>query len=118
MACGLRGTKIGGAAYRQGSGLNGDARNYQFRAGLLEADANSGHLTIREPPVCALVRRRLRDILKPDEIDLLYLRFSAGWSQAAVARKLGCFRSTIKRREERILQLVRADRLLREAAGC
>jgi hypothetical protein len=118
MACDSRGTKVEGAAFRQGAMLSGVARHYQYRVALINMDVSETATPLLEPPICALVRRRLRDLLEPADLDLLYLRFCAGWSQAAVAKEWGCFRSTIKRREERILRKVRADLLLREAAGC
>ncbi|HMF15351.1 MAG TPA: hypothetical protein VKE94_23715 [Gemmataceae bacterium] len=114
IACGARGNRIEGAAYRQGAALNGEARCYQFRDG-------DGDLALRafgEPSICSLVRRRLRALLDQADIDLLYLRYCAEWRQAAVADEWGCCRSTIKRREERIRRTLLADPLLQRAAAC
>jgi hypothetical protein len=117
IACGLGGAKIQGTAYRQGSKHNGVASCYQFRAVEADGEAGSDGETPRDPPVCAVVRRRLRVLLGEDDIDLLYLRYCAGWSQAGVARQLRCNRSTVKRREQRILRKILADPVLQQAAA-
>jgi DNA-directed RNA polymerase specialized sigma24 family protein len=61
----------------------------------------------------ALVQARLQMLLADADVDLLYLRFVAGWSQADVARERGVHRSTIKRREQHSLAILRGDPALR-----
>jgi hypothetical protein len=117
IACGRGGAKIHGTAYRQGSKHNGVTACYQFRVTEADGEADRGDETRHEPPVCAVVRRRLRVLLDHHDVDLLYLRYGAGWSQAAVAQHLGCCRSTVKRREERILRQLLEDPALRQAAA-
>src|SRR5262249_29923465 len=114
IACGAHGNRITGAAYRQGARLNGEARFYRFRDG----DEDRVFRALGEPSICSLVRRRLRALLDQADIDLLYLRYCAEWSQAAVAEEWGCCRSTIMRREERIRRTLLADPLLQRAAAC
>jgi DNA-directed RNA polymerase specialized sigma24 family protein len=109
IACNRIGTKVDGIAYRNGR-LSRDAACYQFRDGQANGVAGNHTLTV-------LVQKRLGELLAAKDIDLLYLRFVAGWSQAEIARERGCHRSTIKRRENRLLQTLRADPLLRRAAG-
>src|SRR5262245_27588298 len=113
VVSGPGGNRIEGTAYREGTKLDGAARCYQFRDG----DEDVACRALREPAICALVRRRLRALLCPPDIDLLYLRFCAGWSQAAVAEEWRCCRSTIMRREERVRRTLLADPALCLAAG-
>jgi hypothetical protein len=113
IACGANGNRLAGAAYRQGVRLNGEARSYQFRDG----DEHLAISGLGEPSICSLVRRRLRALLDRTDIDLLYLRYCAEWSQAAVAEEWGCCRSTIMRREERIRRMLLADPVLQRVAA-
>src|SRR5262249_24331986 len=106
------GNRVEGAASRQGVKLNGAAQCYQFRNG----DEDLAWRALQEPAICTLRRRRLRALLSPTDLDLLHLRFAAGWSQAAVAEEWGCNRSTIKRREERIRRKLLTDPALQQAA--
>ena len=99
IACGVLGNRIEGAAYRQGARLNVEARCYQFRDPKNNGQGVLVYPALQEPSICTVVRRRLRDLLSQADIDLLYLRYCAGWSQAALAEELGCCRSTVKRRE-------------------
>jgi hypothetical protein len=115
VACSHQGTRLNGVTYRNGSKLDGLARCYQFRDPGPAAESD-GDGTLHDPPLGILVRQRLEELLSPADLDLLYLRFCAGWSQADVARELGCCRSTVKRREERIRRQVQADPTLRQAA--
>ena len=110
LACDRHGSKINGTAYGNGK-LTGDARCYQFRDGGADQDGSAGEAVI------ALVQERLTALVDAADIDLIYLRFVAGLSQAELARDLGCHRSSIKRREDRVLATLRADPQLRRAAG-
>jgi hypothetical protein len=116
VACSHQGTRVNGVTYRNGSKLNGLARCYQFREPGPGVGVDEGNLAPHDPPLCTLVRQRLQELFSQADIDLLYLRFSAGWSQASVARELGCCRSTVKRREERIRRRILADPTLQQAA--
>jgi hypothetical protein len=115
VACSHQGSPMNGVSYRNGSKLDGLARCYQFREPGPGAAAD-GDETMHDLPLGALVRQRLQELLRPADLDLLYLRFCAGWSQADVARELGCNRSTVKRREERLCRRLRADPTLQRAA--
>jgi hypothetical protein len=115
VACSHQGNRVNGVTYRNSSKLDGSARCYQFRETGPGMEVG-GDLAPNDPPLCALVRQRLREFLSQADIDLLYLRFCAGWSQADVARELDCCRSTVKRREERIRQRILADPTLQRAA--
>jgi hypothetical protein len=115
VACNVQGTKVDGISYRLAK-PNRDARYYQFRDFEHNVVANDLDPALCEPPICKLVRRRLRELLSSEDIDLLYLRLVAGWRQADIAREQGCHRSSVKRREDRIRQTLLADPILRQAA--
>jgi DNA-directed RNA polymerase specialized sigma24 family protein len=116
LACTACGAKVHGIAYRNGK-LRGDAACYQFRDGRLEGQPDLEDHFAGDPTLAARVQRRLGELLAPNDIDLLYLRFVAGWSQAEMARARGCHRSTIKRREDRIMKTARLDPSLGQFAG-
>jgi len=116
LACTRCGAKVHGIAYRNGK-LSRDAACYQFRAGGPYGHPGPEAHFASDATLAALVQRRLCELLGRKDIDLLYLRFVAGWSQAEMARARGCHRSTIKRHEDRITTTVRFDPLLRQFAG-
>jgi hypothetical protein len=116
LACTRCGAKIYGIAYRNGK-LSHDAACYQFRDGRLDGQSGPEDHFAGDAMLAARVQERLGELLGPKDIDLLYLRFVAGWSQAEMARARGCHRSTIKRREDRIMKSVRLDPFLRQFAG-
>jgi hypothetical protein len=105
-----------GLAYRHGK-MTGDARCYQFHDSAPNGEVEQQETAVGHYPLGASVRERLGELLAPEDIDLLYLRYVAGWTQADIARQRDCHRSTIKRREDYILRTIRADPHLRQAAG-
>jgi DNA-directed RNA polymerase specialized sigma24 family protein len=110
------GAKVHGIAYRNGK-LSRDAACYQFRDCRLDGQPDPEDHLADKHTLAVRVQRRLGELLARKDIDLLYLRFVAGWSQAEMARARACHRSTIKRREDRITKTVRLDPLLLQFAG-
>lgn len=109
VACELVGRKTLGRLYRQGrQGLSSP----RFRFAPFELNGDVERAPRREERG-RMVQQRLEALLTLREIDLLYLRFVAEWSQSEVARERGVHRSTIKRQEERIFAVLRVDPLLR-----
>jgi hypothetical protein len=115
LACSCGGSKVNGTAYRNGK-LSHDAALYQFRDGWTEGQSNVEDGFSKNGTLATFVQKRLGELLAAEDIDLIYLRFVAGWSQAEIARERKCHRSTIKRREDRVLRTLRVDPALREAA--
>jgi hypothetical protein len=83
---------------------------------LNDLDDDIAAVLIRELRSSA-VETRLQQLLRPEDIDVLYLRLVAGWSLADVAREQCCHRSTIQRREDRALRQLRRDAGLQQLAG-
>ena len=109
IACDLQGRKFLGQATHR---WNGSACAKALHAADAEPDAD-GHAQPASSDRSAMVQRRLEALLEQREIDLCYLRFIAGWSQAELARERRVHRSTIKRQEVRVFAVLRSDPLLR-----
>jgi hypothetical protein len=112
VVCRLDGSRVRGIAYRRGRVLTGDACNYQF--GRLDTDTEALAASVGDASLTQAVLERLGVLLTPAEIDLLYLRYVAGWSPAAMAPEWHRHRGTITRQEKRIVALLCQDPVLQQ----
>jgi hypothetical protein len=108
----MDGTRVRGTAYRRGRVLTGDACAYQFRTMETDTDAPAAHAA--HASLTQVFLERLAVLLTPAEIDLLYLRYVAGWSPAVLAPNWHRHRGTISRQEKRILALLCQDPVLQQ----
>jgi hypothetical protein len=97
--------KITGARYRRGRALSREAYDYRFP--IPDSEDEPAQEVAPDHPVRLLLCALLTD----DEIDLLYLGYVAGWSQADVAREWGLTPACINGRDRRLLQKIRSSPL-------